>query len=110
MSKLTRGSKLVGMFIAYPVVTQVIAFTQSYSQGMRFTNASGQVPQIRGFRGLIDADTPKTALSRTGFDGKQWNLVFSDEFNLDGRTFYPGDDPYWTAVSTHYCELGSPII
>jgi hypothetical protein len=22
-------------------------------------------------------------------------LVFSDEFEMDGRSFYPGDDPYW---------------
>ena len=29
-------------------------------------------------------------------------LVFSDEFNRDGRTFYPGDDPYWEAVDLHY--------
>lgn len=29
-------------------------------------------------------------------------LVFSDEFNQDGRTFYPGDDPYWEAVDLHY--------
>ncbi|KAG6880328.1 hypothetical protein C0992_011077 [Termitomyces sp. T32_za158] len=29
-------------------------------------------------------------------------LVFSDEFYVDGRTFYPGDDPYWEAVDLHY--------
>ena len=29
-------------------------------------------------------------------------LVFSDEFNQDGRTFYPGDDPYWEAADMHY--------
>jgi hypothetical protein len=22
-------------------------------------------------------------------------LVFSDEFETEGRSFYPGDDPYW---------------
>lgn len=27
---------------------------------------------------------------------------FSDEFNTDGRTFYPGDDPYFTAVDIWY--------
>jgi len=32
----------------------------------------------------------------------QLRLVFSDEFNLDGRTFYPGDDPYWGAENLHY--------
>ncbi len=28
--------------------------------------------------------------------------MFSDEFNTEGRTFYPGDDPYWEAVDLHY--------
>lgn len=28
--------------------------------------------------------------------------MFSDEFNVDGRTFYPGQDPYWEAVDLHY--------
>jgi hypothetical protein len=31
---------------------------------------------------------------------------FSDEFNLDGRTFYSGDDPYWTAVDLWYGVTG----
>lgn len=29
-------------------------------------------------------------------------MQYSDEFNTDGRTFYPGDDPYWTAVDLWY--------
>lgn len=29
-------------------------------------------------------------------------LVFSDEFNQDGRTFYPGEDPFWEAGDLHY--------
>ena len=33
-------------------------------------------------------------------------LVFSDEFNVDGRSFYPGDDPYWEAVDLHYWPTG----
>ena len=35
-------------------------------------------------------------------DGSELQLIFSDEFNTDGRTFYPGDDPYWEAVDLHY--------
>jgi hypothetical protein len=38
------------------------------------------------------------------------HLVFSDEFNTDGRTFYPGDDPYWEAVDLHYWVLYLYII
>jgi hypothetical protein len=37
-----------------------------------------------------------------------WDLVFSDEFNTDGRTFYPGDDPYWEAVDLHYWAVCAP--
>ena len=49
--------------------------------------------------GLIDLDTPQDAYTRTDFiSGQSWDLVFSDEFNTDGRTFWPGDDPYWEAV------------
>ncbi|KAE8182826.1 hypothetical protein CF335_g8512, partial [Tilletia laevis] len=53
--------------------------------------------------GLIDQDTPASAMNKTSSDGKRkMKLVFSDEFNEDGRTFFEGDDPYWTAVDLHY--------
>lgn len=45
-------------------------------------------------------------MTRTGFDNEQYELVFSDEFNQDGRTFYPGDDPYWEAVDLWYGATG----
>lgn len=65
-------------------------------------NASGQVPEMGNF-GLIDRDTPESAYYHTSLnDGSEWELVFSDEFNTDGRTFYPGDDPYWEAADLHY--------
>ena len=93
------------------------------------TNSSGQVPAIPGLHGLIDTATPKEAYERTGLDGEDYKLVFSDEFNHDGRTFWPGDDPfvpllrslvrctrsqrplsdrYWEAVDLHYVRLSSP--
>lgn len=50
----------------------------------------------------IDPATPSAALTRTGFDGEDYELVFSDEFELDGRTFWPGDDPFWEAVDLWY--------
>eukprot|EP01051_Picozoa_sp_SAG22_P007975 SAG22_NODE_583_length_8878_cov_47.533546_7_plen_268_part_00 len=31
----------------------------------------------------------------------QYNLVFSDEFEVEGRTFKDGDDPRWTALHMH---------
>ncbi|KAI0789618.1 glycoside hydrolase family 16 protein [Abortiporus biennis] len=35
-------------------------------------------------------------------DNTEWQLIFSDEFNNDGRTFRPGDDPFWEAVDLRY--------
>jgi beta-glucanase (GH16 family) len=52
--------------------------------------------------GLIDPDTPLAAMTRTSYTGKKQKLVFSDEFNRDGRTFYDGDDPYFQAVDIWY--------
>ena len=53
--------------------------------------------------GLIDPDTPSSAMNRTStFDGSSLELVFSDEFNVPNRTFYPGDDPFWTAPNIWY--------
>ena len=61
-----------------------------------------QIPDIGNF-GLIDHDTPQEAYKIQDWrNGKTWQLVFSDEFNTDGRTFYPGDDPFWEAVDLHY--------
>lgn len=66
-------------------------------------NASGQVPSMHGNWALIDVDTPQEAYTQISYqDGSELQLVFSDEFSQDGRTFYPGDDPYWEAVDLHY--------
>ena len=52
---------------------------------------------------MIDNDTPMNVRQKQSWlDGSDMQLVFSDEFNTDGRTFYPGDDPYWEAVDLHY--------
>lgn len=64
---------------------------------------SDRVPLLANLRtGLIDPDTPQSAMQRTGDNGKTQYLVFSDEFNKDGRTFYDEDDPYWQAVDLWY--------
>jgi hypothetical protein len=39
----------------------------------------------------IDEATPKEAHSRTVFDGNEYELVFSDMFEIEGRTFWPGE-------------------
>ncbi|KAF3922140.1 hypothetical protein ABW21_db0200002 [Orbilia brochopaga] len=60
-------------------------------------------PLLKNARsGLIDPDTPESAKTRMATDGKNWKLVFSDEFNTPNRTFYPGEDPFWEAVDIWY--------
>ena len=60
---------------------------------------------------LIDPDTPPDAytISSTYAPNKKktFNLVFSDEFEVDGRSFYPGDDPFWEAVDLHYWQTNN---
>lgn len=65
-------------------------------------NGSGQIADVGNY-GLIDKDTPSDVYTKKSYiDGSTLELVYSDEFNTDGRTFYPGDDPYWEAVDLHY--------
>lgn len=62
-----------------------------------------QIPKIPGNLGLIDTDTPSNVFTKPSWNGgPDLELVFSDEFNTPGRTFWPGDDPYWEAVNLHY--------
>jgi hypothetical protein len=63
-----------------------------------------QIPSLMGNFGLIDHETPTEVLTKTSYTNskEQLQLVFSDEFNTEGRSFYPGDDPYWEAVDLHY--------
>ncbi|GAA5969420.1 hypothetical protein JCM11641_008110 [Rhodosporidiobolus odoratus] len=95
---------LITLFAGYPLIQWATrqAMGTYGAFGLGGTNSSGQVPNIPGLPGLIDKDTPPDALTRTGFDGKKYVLTFSDEFNTNGRTFWPGDDPYWEAVDLHY--------
>ncbi|KAF8203180.1 beta-glucan synthesis-associated protein-domain-containing protein [Pholiota molesta] len=97
---------LLTLFAGYPLITYFTSKTQSKLGGFNIggINASGQVPMISGNWGLIDKDTPNDALTTKSYvdPNQELQLVFSDEFNVDGRTFYPGDDPYWEAVDLHY--------
>lgn len=97
----------------YPIITHYTEKKQTTQGGFNLggTNASGQVPELPGNYGLIDKDTPKDAYTLPSYvDGEDLVLVFSDEFNRDGRTFYPGDDPFWEAVDLHYWgTVGSEI-
>ncbi|KAL8651257.1 MAG: hypothetical protein Q9226_004780 [Calogaya cf. arnoldii] len=93
------------LFIGYPILTFVQTSTTDKDPCKNNPDCInvGDVQLLKNIRrGLIDPDTPKSALSKKAPDGKTLDLVFSDEFNKDGRTFYPGDDPFWTAVDLWY--------
>ncbi|KAF9416130.1 hypothetical protein BGZ94_010299 [Podila epigama] len=55
---------------------------------------------------LIDPETPLDMRTKMAYDGAMWSLVFSDEFNQDNRSFGPGDDPFWEAVSLETTTTG----
>ncbi|GAC98949.1 glycoside hydrolase [Pseudozyma hubeiensis SY62] len=100
------GLGLMVLFGGYPVISWLTRSKTSNKGGFNLggINATGQVAQLNIGRDLIDPDTPENVRTRTTLNGsgKKMNLVFSDEFNRDGRSFYPGDDPFWTAVDLHY--------
>ena len=55
----------------------------------------------------VDPDTPFTAHKTKSLyegDTRNYALVFSDEFEQDGRTFTDGNDPRWTALRKNDCE------
>lgn len=97
---------LVTLFAGYPIISSQMnnhATTWLGSYNIGGVNGSGQVPDVIGHFGLIDPETPQEAYTHISFEtGETWDLVFSDEFNTDGRSFYDGDDPYWTAEDYHY--------
>lgn len=93
------------LFMGYPLLTRFY-FDQEGKKGgygLGGTNMTGQVPDLASLnmrQSLVDSDTPNTALEKQGLGPagtETWDLVFSDEFNVDGRSFYPGDDPIWEA-------------
>lgn len=100
---------LIMLFLGYPVLIKIKDIYDHDNKGafgLGGTNGSGQVPAL-DIASLIDADTPQSALKWTsGYDKSSYHLVFSDEFETDGRTFWPGDDPFWEAVDLWYSGTG----
>jgi len=72
--------------------------------GLGGINSTGQIPEFINNYGLIDRETPDDVRTKRSYENpdEELILVFSDEFNTDNRTFYPGDDPYWEAVDLWY--------
>lgn len=92
----------LGIFILLPILSYGAKFTPSVTTGIKLTDYV--YPMISSIRtNLVDPDTPKEALTWTNpLTNETWPLVFSDEFNTEGRTFYDGDDQFFTAMDFHY--------
>ncbi|KAJ5666729.1 hypothetical protein N7462_011138 [Penicillium macrosclerotiorum] len=101
---LTLG--ILTLFIGYPVISWVESILKPTSPcrpGDYLCLDVGEQPLLSNIRtGLIDPDTPESAMTKKNADGTEWKLVFSDEFNLPGRTFYDEDDPFFQAVDLWY--------
>ncbi|CCF52658.1 hypothetical protein NDA11_001165 [Ustilago hordei] len=105
------SSSILMLFAGYPILHSFL-YKNGDAKAKSFfnlggTNGSGQVPLLPGLFSLIDSDTPGSAHEwKNPIDGSGYHLVFSDEFEQDGRTFWPGDDPFWEAVDLHYWVTG----
>ncbi|KAJ7647328.1 beta-glucan synthesis-associated [Roridomyces roridus] len=102
---------IFALFIGYPVISALngsLGINPSFNIGGTGANSTGQVPGIPGNWGLIDTETPLESYTMASWEGNgDMQLVFSDEFNTDGRSFYPGDDPFWESVDLHYWETNN---
>lgn len=93
------------LFIVYPVLTYTGLTEETTATVVQsvevLTNYEYNI--LSAIRtSLIDPDTPSDVRNFTALDGSRWTLAFSDEFNKEGRTFYDGDDQFWTAPDIHY--------
>ncbi|KAG2186280.1 hypothetical protein INT43_002718 [Umbelopsis isabellina] len=100
---------LLGVFIMLPLglaLTKEARDRQAAAESKNGYNSTNPptttIPTSPGGRSIIDPDTPAAQRTRQSLYGETWQLAFSDEFNQNGRTFYPGDDPFWEAVDLHY--------
>ncbi|KAG9407033.1 hypothetical protein AC1031_001665 [Aphanomyces cochlioides] len=57
-----------------------------------------EYPARSGIGIWVDVDTPENARTKVSTRGETWELVMSDEFEIDGRTFEAGKDHLWTAL------------
>ncbi len=100
---------IIMLFAGYPILRWFLKTHTGKLGGFNLggTNGTGQVPLIPGLFSLIDPDTPASARRWNSHTITQaYDLVFSDEFNTPGRTFWPGDDPFWEAVDIWYGATG----
>ena len=90
------------VFVVLPALTYSGA-TEHYKPESYEVLTRYSYPMLSAIRqSLIDPDTPLDAMLKKSKLGDTWPLVFSDEFNVEGRTFYDGDDQFFTAPDLHY--------
>ncbi|KAJ5325816.1 uncharacterized protein N7506_008918 [Penicillium brevicompactum] len=102
---LTLG--ILVLFIGYPLITWLSNILQPKPGACHPADTLcldvGERPLLSNLRiGLIDPDTPEEFHTKKNLNGKEMKLVFSDEFNVPGRTFFPEDDPFFEAVDLWY--------
>ncbi|VDC02538.1 unnamed protein product [Peniophora sp. CBMAI 1063] len=99
---------ILGLFAGYPIFTYFNERNHPAGSANTLANDSGMITSMHGLWSLIDPDTPEDAKKKKAWNGgDDMELIFSDEFNQDGRTFAPGDDKYWTAVDLHYWQTNN---
>lgn len=92
----------IAIFVILPVLTYSGVIDHHRPQSYEILTQY-EYPILSAIRSnLVDPDTPQDALTRKNKDGKEWDLVFSDEFNVEGRTFYEEDDQFFTAPDLNY--------
>ncbi|PWN35093.1 concanavalin A-like lectin/glucanase [Meira miltonrushii] len=100
---------LLTLFAGYPIISHFTGKKESTlgAYNLGGTNGTGQVPIIVSQIHLKDPDTPQSAQTWTSpVTNNPYHLVFSDEFNTPGRTFWPNDDPFWEAQNIWYGATG----
>ncbi|EGV62414.1 beta-glucan synthesis-associated [Yamadazyma tenuis ATCC 10573] len=99
----------IGLFIAAMAIFVVLPVVTFTGVAHHYTPETYEIlthysyPIMASIRtALVDPDTPEDALTKKTRSGDTWPLVFSDEFNAEGRTFYEGDDQFFYAPDFHY--------
>ncbi|CAH2355811.1 beta-glucan synthesis-associated protein Kre6p [[Candida] railenensis] len=92
----------MAIFVVLPVLTYSNVTTHYTPESYEILTQY-QYPTLSAIRtSLVDPDSPSDAQTYKTKDGDEWKLVFSDEFNAEGRTFYEGDDQFFTAPDLNY--------
>ncbi|KAF0713830.1 hypothetical protein As57867_004180, partial [Aphanomyces stellatus] len=82
--------RLLGAFTVVVVLQANLACAKDYDYQA--------YPTRSGVGIWVDVDTPQNAQTKITSRGQTWQLVMSDEFEIDGRTFQAGKDHLWTAL------------